>query len=214
MQSEPLGLCDAIFRALPLIGPDEQVVVGLPDTIWFPDDGLRALPDDAFSFLLFPVDDPRALRCRADDREGRVQAIEVKPPDPSSAGSGVRSSCPAGCCTRCMICGEARERRDEFIGTLVNAWLAQGGEALGVRAGTEYVDVGTLHGYREAMHLLEARGETHGLGRKRRAGRRGDDRPRDRIRRQAAALGPWFHNIDLCGVCKPRRTISWATIRW
>jgi hypothetical protein len=34
------------------------VLVGLPDTIWFPEDGLRALPDDRLSFLLFPVKNP------------------------------------------------------------------------------------------------------------------------------------------------------------
>jgi hypothetical protein len=50
-----------------------------------------------------------------------------------------------------------RGRRDEYIGTLVNAWLERGGRARGVRAGEAYVDVGTLNGYREAIHLLEAR---------------------------------------------------------
>ena len=50
-----------------------------------------------------------------------------------------------------------RGEQDAYVGTLVNAWLAQGGEALGVRAGTAYVDVGTLHGYREAIQLLESR---------------------------------------------------------
>ena len=48
----------------------------------------------------------------------------------------------------------ARERRDEYIGTLVNAWLYRGGQARGIRAGHAYVDVGTLHGYREAIRLL------------------------------------------------------------
>jgi hypothetical protein len=52
---------------------------------------------------------------------------------------------------------ESRERRDEYIGTLVNAWLAQGGRAVGVRGGETYVDVGTLHGYREAIGVLSAR---------------------------------------------------------
>ena len=33
---------------------------------------------------------------------------------------------------------------------------AQGGEAVGVRAGERYVDVGTLHGYREAIGLLSS----------------------------------------------------------
>ncbi|HYP14964.1 MAG TPA: nucleotidyltransferase family protein, partial [Bryobacteraceae bacterium] len=48
------------------------------------------------------------------------------------------------------------DRRDEYIGTLVNAWLGAGGKAYGVHAGEQYVDVGTLHGYRQAMSLLGA----------------------------------------------------------
>ena len=33
IQSEPRGLCDAIFRALPVVRADEPVLVGLPDTV-------------------------------------------------------------------------------------------------------------------------------------------------------------------------------------
>jgi glucose-1-phosphate thymidylyltransferase len=51
----------------------------------------------------------------------------------------------------------ARERKDEYIGTLVNAYLSRGGSAVGVRAGEAYVDVGTLSGYREAIRLLSGR---------------------------------------------------------
>jgi len=47
-----------------------------------------------------------------------------------------------------------RSRKDEYLGTLVNAWLARSGRAQGVRAGEAYVDVGTLHGYRRAIQLL------------------------------------------------------------
>src|SRR3954454_25140294 len=35
VQDHPAGLCDAVFRALPLIAPQDQVLVGLPDTVWF-----------------------------------------------------------------------------------------------------------------------------------------------------------------------------------
>ena len=48
----------------------------------------------------------------------------------------------------------APDRHDEYIGTLVNAWLEHGGTACGVRTGTSYVDVGTVRGYREAVMLL------------------------------------------------------------
>src|SRR5262249_38752751 len=43
IQPEPKGLCDAIFRARTVVSPGEAVVVGLPDTIWFPDDAVSAL---------------------------------------------------------------------------------------------------------------------------------------------------------------------------
>ena len=37
---------------------------------------------------------------------------------------------------------------------VLNAYLGEGGQAWGVRAGSAYVDVGTLYGYREAIRLL------------------------------------------------------------
>ena len=51
------------------------------------------------------------------------------------------------------------ERRDEYLGTLVNAWLAEGGRATGVRCGEAYVDVGTLNGYRQALRFLGQHGQ-------------------------------------------------------
>ena len=53
-----------------------------------------------------------------------------------------------------------RERRqsDEYLGTLVNAWIARGGIARGVPQGEAYVNIRTLNGYREAIRLLS--GET------------------------------------------------------
>ena len=103
----------------------------------------------------------------------------------------------------------ARSEADEYFGTLVNAWLAEGGEAVAMPAGMAYVDVGTLGGYREAMRLL-AEAASHrmrGASRRCRSGR--DDADAEpsphRLRREVAALGPWFHNIDLGGVSdRPR----------
>jgi dTDP-glucose pyrophosphorylase len=48
-------------------------------------------------------------------------------------------------------------RGDEYIGTLMNAYIAEGGAAIGIKAGHAYVDVGTLHGYRAAVSLLSDR---------------------------------------------------------
>src|SRR5689334_17282649 len=78
VQPEPAGLCDAIFRAVLLIHPDESVLVGLPDTIWLPQDALGRLPDDRLAFLTFPVDRPELFDAVVSDRQGRVREIQVK----------------------------------------------------------------------------------------------------------------------------------------
>src|SRR6184192_4114227 len=41
VQHEPNGLCDALFTALPFISAEDEVLIGLPDTVWFPIDGFE-----------------------------------------------------------------------------------------------------------------------------------------------------------------------------
>ena len=154
VQPEPAGLCDAIFWALPLIAPEESVCVGLPDTIWFPSDALTRLPSHSLSFLLFPVDRPELFDAVVLADDGAVSEIQVKTPQASSRWIWGAFKMPGNVLHDLHDLWIARNRRDEYIGTLVNAFLAQGGRAWGVRAGTSYVDVGTLRGYREAIGML------------------------------------------------------------
>lgn len=155
VQPSAEGLCDALFRAAPLVGPDEPLVIGLPDTVWFPADGLARLPEDRLAFLLFPVDRPELFDAVVLDGEGAVQEIQVKSPQARSRWIWGAMRMPGRVYHDLRATWLARRRRDEYLGTLVNAWLAQGGIAAGVRAGGAYVDVGTLHGYREATILLQ-----------------------------------------------------------
>ena len=157
VQPQPRGLCDALFRALPVLAPDDGVLIGLPDTVWFPADGFRRLPADALSFLLFPVDRPELFDAVVTDPDGRVREIQVKTRGARSPWIWGGFRMPAAVFRELHALWCERDCRDAYIGTLVNAWLAQGGEAYGVRAGESYVDVGTLHGYREAIQLLESR---------------------------------------------------------
>lgn len=160
VQPRPSGLCDAIFRALPLIPPDEPVMVGLPDTIWFPQDAMAELPDDRLSFLLFPVDRPELFDAVLLGPDDAVREIRVKQQDAGTHWVWGAFKMP-GCVLADLAALWARRNgRDEYWGTLVNAWLAEGGRAVGVRAGARYVDVGTLNGYRAAIGLL---GEEAGL---------------------------------------------------
>ncbi|HVG46518.1 MAG TPA: nucleotidyltransferase family protein [Rubellimicrobium sp.] len=154
VQPEAAGLCDAIFRAHPVIPRDEPVLVGLPDTIWFPDDALRALPNDTLSFLLFPVEQPQHFDAVVTDTQGRVLAIDVKSEEVRTHWIWGAFKMPGHIFHELRDFWLSRPEPDEYIGTLVNAWIAQGGEAVAVRAGELYADVGTLEGYRLALELL------------------------------------------------------------
>jgi dTDP-glucose pyrophosphorylase len=154
VQPRPEGLCNAIFQALPLIPPDEFVTVGLPDTIWFPENALCHLGDHDLSFLLFPVERPEFFDSVSMDENGQVLKIQTKVPHPDSdwiwgafkmRGSVLRALYDLWC---------SPEGKDEYMGPLVNKYLERGGRAVGVRAGKVYVDVGTMNGYRNAIRML------------------------------------------------------------
>jgi tRNA (mo5U34)-methyltransferase len=219
VQPKPGGLCDAIFRACSLVRGDEDVLVGLPDTIWFPDDGFAALPSDRLSFLLFPVDRPEAFDAVVTDEEGNVQEIQVKHPDAKSNWIWGAFRMPGHVLHELEALWRKRERRDEFIGTLVNAYIQEGGRAVGVRKGEAYVDTGTVNGYREALNLLGRRlrscepepprpptvCSSSGTPIAKRPGdvpSRGSGKlfSRAEIERRIRELGNWFQNIDLAGV--------------
>lgn len=154
VQPQAAGLCDAIFRACPLIAADEEVVIGLPDTIWFPSDGLARLPSDRLAFLLFPVERPELFDAVVTNEDGAVEEIQVKRPDARSNWVWGAFRMPGRVFHDLYRLWCEPERGDEYFGTLVNAWLARGNQAVGVRAGEAYVDVGTLGGYRSAIQLL------------------------------------------------------------
>ena len=220
VQDKPGGLCDAVFRACPLIGPGEHVLVGLPDTIWYPDDGLAALGDGGLSFLLFPVDNPTVFDAvvtdgAEDDPFGYVREIQVKHPDARTKWVWGAFKMPGYALHELYRLWLKRGRRDEYIGTLVNAYIADGGRAVGVRKGTAYVDVGTLHGYRQAIALLMTRTDadrngvapaiapTHGDPRMEPAPppvKAPSKYTREQVQSRVRELGQWFHNLDLHGV--------------
>ncbi|HLH40526.1 MAG TPA: sugar phosphate nucleotidyltransferase [Bryobacteraceae bacterium] len=164
VQSQPAGLCDALFHAHPLIAPDDSLIVGLPDTIWFPAGALARLPGDTLSFLLFPVRHPELFDAvLADDAGPReaaaVRAIQVKQPGAATCWIWGAFSLPGRVFHELHALWRQHNPRDEYLGTLVNSWLARGGRATAVRAGEIYVDVGTVNGYRQALQAIDRAGE-------------------------------------------------------
>jgi dTDP-glucose pyrophosphorylase len=146
-------LCDAIFRAAPLIPDQEQVCIGLPDTVWFPRTALAGLPDDVFSLLLFPVEHPQRFDSVTTDDSGNVIAVQVKHPAPVSNHVWGAMKMPGS------VLHQLRrlwaDRGDEYLGTLLNEYMSRGGRVQGVKTGQAYVDVGTLGGYRDALRLID-----------------------------------------------------------
>jgi dTDP-glucose pyrophosphorylase len=154
IQQNPSGLCDAIFTALPFLSPEDDVLIGLPDTVWFPENGFRHLPERAFSFLLFPVNRPELFDAVVTDDHGRVSEVQVKSPVATSNWVWGAFRMPARDLRNLHRLWLERERQDQYIGTLVNEYINRGALVRAVRRGQRYVDVGTLHGYREAVNLL------------------------------------------------------------
>ena len=163
VQQNPNGLCDALFSALPFVTPEDEVYFGLPDTVWFPMEGYRFLPDGELAFLLFPVARPELFDSVVTDHDGRVQQIQVKQLNARSEWVWGAFKMPGHLFSELHELWLARSQSDEYFGTLVNAYLATGGRAYGVKRGDVYVDVGTLHGYREAVRVLSHQAILHEL---------------------------------------------------
>lgn len=160
VQPSPRGFCDAVFCAAPFVAHDEPVLVGLPDTIWFPTDALARVPFAELSFVLFPVSHPEFFDAVVLGDEGRVAEVQVKQPNPSTHWIWGAFGMPSPVFADLHALWKTRECQDEYWGTLVNAYLGSGGTAYGYRVGTDYVDVGTLHGYRDAMTALDRQQRT------------------------------------------------------
>jgi glucose-1-phosphate thymidylyltransferase len=158
VQQNPAGLCDALFAALPFIGVEDEVLIGLPDTIWFPEEGFRALPAGEFSFLLFPTENPEFFDAVVTDAEGYVVEVQVKQKDATSPWIWGAFKMPAREMAALHALWLERNREDQYIGTLVNEYIRRGHRVLGVKAGENYVDAGTPHGFRNALNILASPG--------------------------------------------------------
>lgn len=156
LQSQPQGLCDAVFRALPHVHAGEPVLIGLPDTIWFPEDAFRQAAPGQVHLITFPVEEPQQFDAVLEDERGRVREIQVKQPgDPGRRVWGAITA-PARDFEGLYRLWRRRQRQDEYLGHLFNAWLAEGHEISTDHYGTEYLDVGTLAGYRRAVARMQS----------------------------------------------------------
>lgn len=160
VQQRPQGLCDALFRATPFAAHHEQVLIGLPDTIWFPENAYR-LPlerrDADVNLVLFPVGDPSVFDAVVCDTQDYVTKVEVKQKDAHSHWIWGAITTTGSAFHALRSLWESRHRSDEYLGTLLNAYIAAGNMVRGYHVGESYMDVGTFEGYRQAQDFLRVR---------------------------------------------------------
>jgi glucose-1-phosphate thymidylyltransferase len=153
VQTQPRGLTDAIFCALPLIHADEEVLVAPLDSIWFPEDALCTLPRGILSFLLFRAQsqgDPAVVM----DDFGYVREIRSEATTATGAWTWRAFKAPVRVHRELHTMWLRRDRRDIGIESLVNEHFRRGGRARGVRSGTSYLRLGATLDRREALRLM------------------------------------------------------------
>lgn len=163
VQRKPQGLCDALFRAEPFARGHEQVLIGLPDTIWFPENAYLPaldLQQADVNLVLFPVTDPTVFDSVVCDDLGFVREVQVKRKDAASHWVWGAVTARGESFHLLKLLWEARHRRDEYLGDLLNAFIAAGNIVKGRYSGEVYMDVGTMQGYRNAQDYLRANMKT------------------------------------------------------
>jgi hypothetical protein len=160
LQPEARGLCDAVFRALPYVraehSADELVLIGLPDTIWFPPDNYAHVPRDSVHLITFPVADPEHFDAVICGGTGEVKEVQVKQPGARSRRIWGAITAPAHLFVALHRLWLQRDCADEYLGSLFNAWIAGGAPITADSAGTDYLDVGTLDGYHRALARMRS----------------------------------------------------------
>lgn len=153
VQAGPRGLNHAIFSALPLLHSDEDVLIAPLDSIWFPEDGLSALPRGVMSFLLFPAMSGADRTVVLDDF-GYVREIRSNGATPAGGWTWRAFKAPVRVLRELHMLWLRRDRRDAEIESLVNEHFRRGGRARGVRAGTSYLRFDAALERREALRLM------------------------------------------------------------
>lgn len=158
VQQKPMGLCDALFRAEPFARHSEQVLIGLPDTIWFPENAYQyALMGNLnadVNLVCFPVVNASVFDAVVSDEQAWVKRVEVKQNDAHSHWIWGAVTATGHAFHQLKLLWDSRHRQDEYLGHLLNAYIDAGNTVRAIHCGEKYMDVGTLDGYHTAQDFL------------------------------------------------------------
>ena len=160
IQQRAAGLCDALFRADPFARGHEQVLIGLPDTIWFPENAYRPALDHGsaeVNLVLFPVANPEVFDAVVCDEHNYVSRVDVKRSDAGSHWIWGALTATGEAFHALKLLWDSRYREDEYLGHLLNAYIQAGNSVRGHYVGETYIDIGTIGGYHTAQDFLRGR---------------------------------------------------------
>src|SRR6266702_4579627 len=91
------------------------------------------------------------------DESGQVERVVVKEPNPGTNWIWGAVTASGRAFQDLRLLWEARHRKDEYLGHLLNAYIAAGNPVHAIANGEHYMDVGTMEGYHNAQDFLRAR---------------------------------------------------------
>lgn len=157
VQQHPHGLCDALFRAEAFARHHDEVLIGLPDTVWFPENAYYPALNHAMAevnLVLFPVENATPFDAVVCDQQNFVRKVEVKVHRPHSNWIWGAITTTGDAFRSLKLLWEARHREDEYLGSLLNAYIDAGNAVRGHHVGETYIDVGTMEGFHRAQDFL------------------------------------------------------------
>jgi NDP-sugar pyrophosphorylase family protein len=107
--------------------------------------------------LLFPVEHPHLFDAVLADDDGHVKEVRVKEADPGTTWIWGALKLNGRIMQRLSGLWHERDCRDQYMGTLLNAYIESGGVIRAIPAGETYIDVGTVSEYRKALKLSSTR---------------------------------------------------------
>jgi glucose-1-phosphate thymidylyltransferase len=150
VEARPTTFARSILAGIQGLGDDDEVALGLPDSIWEPLDGfarvLDALEGDTAVVVgLFRSSEPKRGDVVELEPDGDVARVHVKPVDPPGDLIWGIAAARAGALLRLQDHDEPGRLFDE---------LAREGRARSVRFPGEFIDIGTKETLERARKLL------------------------------------------------------------
>jgi tRNA (mo5U34)-methyltransferase len=153
---ERKGLLDGIVIPEQFLREDDELYFGLPDTIWYPKDGFSTVRDVPGELVLglFDTGTPERFDSVVVDKDGKIQSIEVKVPQPKSQWTWAMGKMTVRAARR-LRQYEAAQSKTPLFGDMMHLY-AQDHTAYAIELpGSSCLDIGIPDDYEQAEAFVK-----------------------------------------------------------